>query len=58
LCRMDPLGGITIANPIYREVLSQALTVTLSATLAQISPTWFTTQREIDMNALRDAFLT
>lgn len=28
LCRMDLLGGIAIANPIYREVLSRALTVT------------------------------
>ncbi len=26
LCCMDPLGGITIANPIYREVLPRVLT--------------------------------
>jgi type II secretory pathway predicted ATPase ExeA len=39
LCRMDPLGGLTIANPIYREVLPRVLTVTPMASLPQISPT-------------------
>ena len=28
LCVMDPLGGITIANSIYREVLPRVLTFT------------------------------
>jgi hypothetical protein len=27
LCRIDPLGGLAIANPIYREVLPRVLTV-------------------------------
>ncbi len=57
LCRMDPLGGMTIANPIYREVLPRVLTVTPSASLPQISPTWLTPQGDLDVNALRDAFM-
>jgi hypothetical protein len=57
LCRMDPLGGLTIANPIYREVLPRVLTVTPSASLPQIQPTWLTPQGELDINALRDAFM-
>jgi hypothetical protein len=27
LCRMDPAGGMVIANPIYREILPRALTI-------------------------------
>ncbi len=57
LCRMDPLGGLTIANSIYREVLPRVLTVTPSASLPQIQPTWLTPQGELDINALRDAFM-
>jgi hypothetical protein len=57
LCRMDPLGGIAIANPIYREVLPRVLTVTPSASLPQISPTWLTAQGDLDIDALRDAFM-
>ena len=29
LCKMNPQGGLEIANPIYREVLPRELTVTL-----------------------------
>lgn len=42
LCKMDPLGGLAIANPIYREVLPRVLTVTPMASLPQITPTWLT----------------
>jgi type II secretory pathway predicted ATPase ExeA len=57
LCRMDPLGGLTIANPIYREVLPRVLTVTPSASLPQIQPTWLTAEGELNIDALRDAFM-
>ncbi len=52
LCKMDPLGGLTIANPIYREVLPRVLTVTPSASLPQIAPTWLTPEGELDTDAL------
>ncbi len=57
LCRMDPLGGLAIANPIYREVLPRVLTVTPMASLPQISPTWLTTTGELDTDRLLHAFL-
>jgi hypothetical protein len=57
LCRMDPLGGLTIANPIYREVLPRVLTVTPMASLPQISPTWLTTTGELDTERLLHAFM-
>jgi hypothetical protein len=57
LCRMDPLGGLMIANPIYREVLPRVLTVTPMASLPQISPTWLTTAGELDTDRLLHAFM-
>jgi hypothetical protein len=57
LCRMDPLGGLAIANPIYREVLPRVLTVTPMASLPQISPTWLTTTGELDTERLLHAFM-
>jgi hypothetical protein len=57
LCKMDPLGGLAIANPIYREVLPRVLTVTPMASLPQISPTWLTTTGELDTERLLHAFL-
>lgn len=54
---MDPLGGLTIANPIYREVLPRVLTVTPMASLPQISPTWLTTAGELDTDRLLHAFM-
>ncbi|HSO82464.1 ATP-binding protein, partial [Thiocapsa sp.] len=40
LCRMAPGRGLTIANPIYREVLPRILAFTPQASLPQIAPTW------------------
>jgi type II secretory pathway predicted ATPase ExeA len=57
LCRMDPLGGLAIANPIYREVLPRVLTVTPMASLPQISPTWLTITGELNTERLLHAFL-
>ncbi len=57
LCKMDPLGGLTIANPIYREVLPRVLTVTPMASLPQIAPSWLTPLGELNTDALLQAFL-
>jgi hypothetical protein len=42
LCRMDPEGGLVIANPIYRDVLPRVLAFPPSASLPRIAPTWLT----------------
>jgi hypothetical protein len=57
LCRIDSLGGLTIANPIYREVLPRVLTVTPMASLPQIQPTWLTTTGELDTERLLHTFM-
>ncbi|MGJ5675569.1 MAG: AAA family ATPase [Nostochopsis sp.] len=57
LCKIDPLGGLAIANPIYREVLPRVLTVTPMASLPQIAPTWLTPSGKLDTDALLQAFL-
>ncbi|WP_293129513.1 ATP-binding protein [Microcoleus sp. bin38.metabat.b11b12b14.051] len=57
LCKMDPQGGLTIANPIYREVLPRVLTVTPMASLPQIAPSWLTAEGKLDTEALLRTFL-
>jgi len=37
LCRMDPAGGLVIANPIYREVLPRVLASATVASLPHIA---------------------
>jgi hypothetical protein len=57
LCKMSSQGGLTIANPIYREILPRVLTFTASASLPQIAPTWLTKEGELDTNSLLEAFI-
>ncbi|MEG4322249.1 MULTISPECIES: ATP-binding protein [unclassified Microcoleus] len=57
LCKMDIQGGLTIANPIYREVLPRVLTVTPMASLPQIAPSWLTSEGKLDTQALLKTFL-
>ncbi|MBF2017283.1 MAG: AAA-like domain-containing protein [Rivularia sp. T60_A2020_040] len=57
LCKMHPQGGLTIANPIYREVLPRVLTVTPMASLPMIAPTWLTQSGELNLDALLAAFI-
>ncbi|MGJ5674954.1 MAG: ATP-binding protein [Nostochopsis sp.] len=57
LCKMHPQGGLTIANPIYREVLPRVLTVTPMASLPTIAATWLTPSRELNIDALLEAFI-
>ena len=57
LCRMAPGESLTIANPIYREVLPRALAFTAQASLPQISPTWLNADATLNPARLLDAFL-
>lgn len=57
LCVISPEGGMTIANPIYREILPRVLTVTPMAAMPQISPSWLTATGGLDLDALREAFM-
>jgi len=57
LCTMHPYGGLTIANPIYREVLPRVLTVTPMASLPMIAPTWLTPEGELNKDVLLEAFI-
>jgi AAA-like domain len=57
LCRMNPQGGLEIANPIYREVLPRVLIVTPMAAMPKIAPSWLTTDGELDIDLLLHSFL-
>jgi hypothetical protein len=57
LCRMAPGQGLTIANPIYREVLPRTLAFTPQASLPQITPTWLNPDGSLNPQQLLDAFL-
>jgi len=57
LCRMAPGPGLTIANPIYREVLPRTLAFTSQATLPQITPTWLNPDGSLNPDRLLAAFL-
>ena len=57
LCRMAPGQGLTIANPIYREVLPRALAFTPQASLPQIAPTWLNPDGRLNPDRLLEAFL-
>jgi hypothetical protein len=58
LVKRDPAGGLVIANPIYREVLPRALAQGPQDSLPMISPSWLTTSGAINLESLRDAFLS
>ncbi|BAZ14589.1 hypothetical protein NIES4071_64330 [Calothrix sp. NIES-4071] len=57
LCKMNPQGGLVIANPIYREVLPRELIGTAMASLPTIAPTWLTSDGELDVDILLEAFI-
>ena len=57
LVRLDPEGGLTVANPIYREVLPRVLASTTIASLPRITPTWLSADGRLDTEQLLDAFL-
>jgi hypothetical protein len=57
LLRLDPRGGLVVANPICREVLPRMLAGGPQDSLPQISPSWLTPTGELDPEALLSAFL-
>jgi type II secretory pathway predicted ATPase ExeA len=57
LLRRENGSGLVIANPIYREILPRMLAQGPQDSLPRIAPTWLTATGELDVNALRDAFI-
>ncbi|MDF5731437.1 MAG: AAA family ATPase [Rhizonema sp. PD38] len=57
LLRRDPSAGLTIANPIYREVIPRVLVQGTQDSLPYISPSWLTPDGEIDTDILLQTFL-
>ncbi len=57
LLKRDPAGGMTIANPIYREVLPRVLAQGPQDSLPHISPTWLNGDGPLNTEALLTAFL-
>lgn len=57
LLRMDPQGGLVVANPIYAEVIVRHLALGVQASLPQIPATWLSPAGRLDAARLLDAFL-
>jgi hypothetical protein len=57
LLRREPSGGLVVSNPIYREILPRILAQSAQDNLPQISPSWLTAAGELDLEALRSAFM-
>ncbi|NET58095.1 MAG: ATP-binding protein, partial [Symploca sp. SIO2E6] len=53
-----PAGGLTPANPIYREVLPRVLASGPQDSLPMIHPSWLTPEGKLDPEQLLEAFLT
>jgi hypothetical protein len=58
LLRRESNGGLVVANPIYREILVRVLAQGPQDSLPSITPTWLTATGELDLVALRDAFMS
>jgi hypothetical protein len=58
LVRREPLNGLVIANPIYREVIPRALSGGPQDTLPSIKPTWLKADGGLDVDKLLEAFLS
>ncbi len=54
----NPAGGLTPANPIYREVLPRVLASGPQDSLPQIQPHWLTPEGKLDVNELLTSFLS
>lgn len=57
LVRLSALGGLEVANPIYREIIVRTLAGGARHALPQIQPTWLTADGRLDKEALLRAFL-
>lgn len=58
LLRRENGSGLVIANPIYREILPRVLAQGPQDSLPSVSPTWLNSAGELDVDALRDAFMS
>ena len=58
LLRRDPMGGLIIANPIYREVIPWDLAGGPQDSLPSIQPSWLKPDGELDSDKLLAAFLS
>ncbi len=56
LLRRSALGGLEVANPIYREIIVRTLAGGTGDSLPQIQTTWMTADGELDEQALLEAF--
>ncbi len=57
LCRIDEMGNLAIANPIYREVIPRMLAYITSISLGRVTPNWMTATGELDLDRLLASFL-
>ena len=57
LLRRDPAGGLVIANPIYSEVIPRVLVQGTQDTLPHISPSWLTSEGQLNKDVLLEAFI-
>ena len=57
LLRQGP-NGPEVANPIYREVIPRALASELTNTLPELTSRWLSADGQLDVGALRSAFLS
>jgi hypothetical protein len=57
LMRRSELGGLEVANPIYREIIVRKLAGGPSDALPQIPTTWLAPDGTLDESALLEAFL-
>ncbi len=57
LVRRDPAGGLSIANPIYREVLPRVLAQGPQDSLPVIQPSWLQADGQLNADKLLSAFL-
>jgi type II secretory pathway predicted ATPase ExeA len=58
LCRIDAVNGVTIANPIYREVVPRTLSFTAYASIPYLQPTWLRVDGTLDPRQLLQAFMS
>lgn len=58
LCRADPQLGLTIANPIYREVIPRVLAQAAQLSIRLPKPTWLDEHGQLLPEKLLEAFLT
>ena len=51
-------GAVTVANPIYHEIIARNLALPLRASMPVIAPTWLRPDGGLDTDAMLDAFVT